>query len=190
MRFDAQLPGIVVMGVSASGKTSVAAELARLLRRSMIDADDLHPAANVAKMAAGRPLDDSDRWPWLDAVADRLAAPERPVVACSALKRSYRDRLRVAAPNLVFIHLTGSPELLVERAVDRRGHFMPPSLLRSQFDALEMLQPDEMGVEFDVAASVDDIAHDARDWVSGFVRTSVNGVVSCVPREQEREQLQ
>lgn len=171
----AQPPAIVVMGVSSSGKTSVAAELARLLRRPMVDADDLHPPSNVTKMAAGRPLEDSDRWPWLDAVADRLADPERPVVACSALKRSHRDRLRVAAPNLVFIHLTGSPELLAERARDRRGHFMPPSLLQSQFDALEALQLDEMGAEFDVSASVYTIAYDARDWVTG---SAGNGAVA------------
>lgn len=137
----------------------------------MVDADDLHPTVNVATMAAGQPADDDDRWPWLDAVASHLAAPERPVLACSALKRSYRDRVRAAASELVFIHLTGAPELLAARARVRQGHFMPASLLQSQLDALEALQPDESGTEFDVSASVDDIAHGAGDWVSGFGST-------------------
>lgn len=159
-------PPIVVMGVSAAGKTSVATELALLLQAPVMDADDLHPAANVAKMAAGEPLDDEDRWPWLDAVARCTAAPERPVVACSALKRTYRDRLRSVAPELVFIHLTGSPEQLAARARGRRGHFMPAALLQSQLDALEGLQPDEAGTQIDVTGSVAEIARAARDWVN------------------------
>ncbi len=162
---NALLPAIVVMGVSASGKTSVATDFAGMLGLPVVDADDLHPPANVAKMASGTPLDDSDRAPWLDAVARALVALECPVVACSALKRAYRDRLRMAAPDCVFVHLTGSPELLAARAEGRTEHFMPPTLLQSQLDTLEPLQPDEAGLEVDAAAPVAESARRARRWI-------------------------
>lgn len=158
-------PRIVVMGVSATGKSSVARALARLLDARYIDADDLHPAANVAKMAAGTPLDDDDRWPWLDLVGEALMEADRAVVACSALRRSYRDRLRAAAPGILFVHLTGSAELLASRAESRVGHFMPPALLRSQLDALEPLEGDERGIAIDIAAPVETIAHTAFEWL-------------------------
>ncbi|MBW9120457.1 gluconokinase [Microbacterium trichothecenolyticum] len=161
---------VVVMGVSASGKSSVGAELARLMGARFVDADDLHPAANVAKMSAGVPLQDEDRWPWLDAVAATLVDADRPVVACSALKRSYRDRLRAAAPGVVFVHLTGSAELLAARARGREGHFMPPALLRSQLDTLEPLGEDEVGVAIDVTATVADLALAARGWIDARAR--------------------
>lgn len=156
------------MGVSASGKTSVAAEFAALLDAPMTDADDLHPAANIAKMAAGIPLEDADRWPWLQVVGERLAASDRPVVACSALKRAYRDRLRSAAPDCVFVHLVGTPELLADRARGRHGHFMPSGLLQSQFDALEMLQPDEVGIELGVDAPIPELGRRAKEWVDSL----------------------
>ncbi len=161
-------PAIVVMGVSASGKSTVARGLAASLGVPWIDADDLHPPANVEKMAAGIPLNDEDRRPWLDEVGLRLAdgaASGGVVVACSALKRAYRDRLRTPCPTAAFIHLDGSKELLVDRATSRTDHFMPASLLESQFEALERLEPDERGLVLDVSASARGLADAAEAWV-------------------------
>lgn len=161
-------PVIVVMGVSASGKSSVAAGLSSALELPWIDADDLHPAANVAKMASGQPLDDDDRGPWLDRVGEELArgaAAGGIIVACSALRRTYRDRLRSAAPRVSFVHLTGSPDLLASRASARRDHFMPSTLLASQLALLEPLDGDEAGTEIDVAPSVADIIEKALGWM-------------------------
>lgn len=143
-----------VMGVSAAGKSTVGTALALTLGVPFVDADDLHSDANRAKMAAGIPLTDDDRWPWLDAVGARLR-DERDsglVVACSALRRAYRDRIREAAPGVVFVHLTGTPELLAARAGARTDHFMPPALLESQLATLEPLEDDEAGLVADVAA--------------------------------------
>lgn len=147
---------VVVMGVSGSGKTSVGAALADALGLSFVDADALHPAANVAKMAAGIPLDDDDRAPWLDAVGRVLAAGP-VVVACSALKRAYRDRLRAAAPDLQLVFLDGGRELLAMRMVGRPDHFMPASLLDSQLATLERPSSDEHPMTVDVLASVTEI---------------------------------
>ena len=147
---------VVVMGVSGSGKTTVGAALADALGLPFVDGDELHPAANVAKMAAGIPLDDADRAPWLDAVGAVLAAGP-VVVACSALKRAYRDRLRAAAPALELVFLDGSRELLASRLVARPGHFMPASLLDSQLATLERPSPDERPVTVDIAAPVAEI---------------------------------
>nr|WP_268235368.1 gluconokinase [Microbacterium sorbitolivorans] len=136
------------MGVSAAGKSSVAAALAKMLAIPWVDADDLHPMENTAKMAAGHPLTDEDRGPWLVTVGTRLAASHDVggvVVACSALRRAYRDLIRARAPETVFIHLTGPHQLLAERAQRRTGHFMPPALLESQLAALEPLDSDETG---------------------------------------------
>jgi len=145
---------VCVMGVSAAGKSTVGTALALTLGVPFVDADDLHSDANRAKMAAGIPLTDDDRWPWLDAVGARLR-DERDsglVVACSALRRAYRDRIREAAPGVVFVHLTGTPELLAARAGARTDHFMPPALLVSQLATLEPLEDDEAGLVADVAA--------------------------------------
>jgi gluconokinase len=131
---------VVVMGVAGCGKTSVGERLAAALGAPFVEGDALHPAANVARMAAGVPLDDADRRPWLDAIAARIAAEPGPtlVVSCSALKRAYRDRLRQGAGRpLVFVYLHGTPALLAERIGARTGHFMPPSLLASQLATLE-----------------------------------------------------
>jgi gluconokinase len=147
---------VVVMGVSGSGKTTVGAALADALGLRFVDGDALHPAANVAKMAAGIPLDDADRAPWLDAVGAVLAAGQ-VVVACSALKRAYRDRLRAAAPDLELVFLDGSRELLASRMAARPGHFMPASLLDSQLATLEPPTADEHPVTVDVAAPVPEI---------------------------------
>lgn len=143
---------VVVMGVSGSGKSTVGRAVADALGAPFVDGDDLHPAANVAKMAAGIPLTDADREPWLRAVGRTLAdgGDAGMVVACSALKRSYRDLIRSEAPGTVFAELDGPPELLRERMI-RPGHFMPASLLDSQLATLEPLQPDEAGLRLDIA---------------------------------------
>ena len=149
---------MVVMGVSGCGKSSVGEEIARLTSAQFVDGDDLHPEANKAKMGAGIPLDDNDRWPWLDRVGEVLAGPAGAIVACSALKRVYRDRIRAAAPGTVFVHLDGSRELLWERISARQNHFMPASLLDSQLAILEPLGSDENGVTLPITASVKSLA--------------------------------
>jgi carbohydrate kinase (thermoresistant glucokinase family) len=156
---------LVVMGVAGTGKSTVAKALAERLGWPFGEGDDLHPAANVAKMAAGIPLDDADRWPWLDAIAawtaEQAAAGNSTIVTCSALRRTYRDRLRAAAPDTVFVHLVGSPAMLAERMTARKDHFMPTSLLQSQLETLEPLGADEPGftvdVELPAAAIVDEV---------------------------------
>lgn len=154
-----QPPVIVVMGVSGVGKTTVARLLAHRLGLPYAEADDFHPAANIAKMSAGTPLDDQDREPWLRALGawlgERAEAGTGGVVTCSALKRSYRDILRDACPEAFFLHLTGSHELVGDRIAHRTGHFMPPSLLDSQYATLEPLQADESGAVLDVDADPD-----------------------------------
>lgn len=141
---------IVVMGVSGSGKSTLATGLASALSLDSIDGDALHLPQSVAKMAAGIPLTDADRWPWLDRIAAKLADadayPRGLVVACSALKRSYRDRLRQATSGLRFVFLDGPPALIASRLGGRSGHFMPSALLESQLQALERPGPDEPDV--------------------------------------------
>jgi len=154
IRIDAvrPFPPVIVMGVSGSGKSTVGEILAQDAGVPFIDGDDLHPEANRRKMAEGHALDDDDRRPWLERVGRELAGrPEGgPVVACSALKRSYRDVLRAAAPEAVFVHLAGDHELLAERLGSREGHFMPSSLLASQLRTLEPLGDDEHGITLDI----------------------------------------
>lgn len=165
----ADAPAIVVMGVSASGKSTVAAALAEGLGVPWEDADDLHPRTNVEKMASGTPLTDADRWPWLAAVGHRLqggAVNGGLIIACSALRRVYRDRLRQVCPQTVFVHLSGSRELLAARARERTEHFMPPGLLDSQFATLEPLQHDEPGVTVNVDAPIGDIVEQAEQALS------------------------
>lgn len=153
---------IVVMGVSGTGKSTVAQALQQRLGWPFAEGDDLHPAANIAKMAAGIPLEDADRWPWLDAIATWTSAQAEEgrstIITCSALRRTYRDRLRAAADGTVFVHLVGSPGLLAERMAGRKGHFMPSSLLASQLKTLEPLGDDEAKVELDVVEAPDVIA--------------------------------
>lgn len=142
---------IVVMGVSGSGKSVVGAALAQRLQVPFADADDLHPPENIAKMSAGQPLDDDDRYPWLEAIGEWLARhPDGGVMSCSALKRIYRDQLRRHSPQVQFLHLTGSPELIARRQASRPGHFMPATLMASQFATLEPLGPDESGRRIEV----------------------------------------
>ncbi len=157
---------IVVMGVSGSGKTTIGDGLARRLGLVFQDADDLHPPENRAKMARGEPLDDADRGPWLDAVAAVLA-DGGVVMACSALKRAYRDRLRRAAPALRLVFLHGDRDLLAERMSHRHGHFMPTSLLDSQLATLEEPAPDEQAVRLDVVEPVDALLDEAARALSG-----------------------
>jgi len=147
-------PVLVLMGVAGTGKSTIAALLAGQLGWPLQEGDDLHPPENIAKMAAGIPLTDEDRWPWLRRVAAwidaRIAAEEPGIVTCSALKRSYRQLLQ--RPTVTFVHLTGDPELIAQRMLLRQEHFMPPALLGSQLAALEAPGPDERAITVDIAA--------------------------------------
>lgn len=144
----------VVMGVSGSGKSTVGAALASHFAVPFLEGDAYHPASNVSKMSAGIPLDDDDRAGWLDALAAEIGqARSRDaglVLSCSALKRRYRDLLRMADPALRFVHLSGPRELIAVRMHGRPGHYMPPSLLDSQLSILEPLQADETGLTLDI----------------------------------------
>ena len=142
---------VVVMGVSGCGKSTVAGLIAARLGYQMIEGDGLHPPENVAKMREGRPLDDADRWPWLDRVGAALRDGDGVVVTCSALKRAYRDRLRAARPDVVFVYLQGTRELFAARVAARKHEYMPASLLDSQFAALEEPGLDERAVIVDAA---------------------------------------
>ncbi|MEO3811102.1 gluconokinase [Sphaerisporangium sp. B11E5] len=156
------VPLLVVMGVSGSGKTTVGRALAARLGVPFADADDFHSPGNVAKMTAGIPLQDADRLPWLRRVGAWLAgrAGEGGVVSCSALRRGYRDVLREAAPAAFFVHLHGDREVVRRRVTGRTGHFMPASLVDSQYAALEPLGPDENGVVLDFSRQVDRLVED------------------------------
>ena len=159
---DARSVAIVVMGVSGSGKSTIAGRLADRLGWTATEADDLHSPANIAKMAAGTPLTDADRAPWLRLVGRRIdATAGHQVLTCSALRRRYRDLLRTARSRVVFLHLDGSPATLGARLSQRRDHFMPPSLLRSQLAALEPLDVDEDGVRVDVSGTPSEIVERA-----------------------------
>ena len=148
---------IIVMGVSGSGKSTIGTLLAEALGWPFADADGFHPVANVAKMAAGQPLTDADRWPWLDAIAAHIGASRTAgqpvVVACSALRRAYRERLRAGHGDLIFLHLAGAPEVIATRQAARQGHFMPPSLMASQFATLEDPAAEADAVTVSVSAS-------------------------------------
>ncbi|MCA3322244.1 MAG: gluconokinase [Roseomonas sp.] len=152
---------IIVMGVSGSGKSTIGALLAEKLGWPFADADGFHPAANVAKMASGQPLTDADRWPWLDAIAAHIAtarqAAQPVVVACSALRRAYRERLRAGHNDLLFLHLAGAPEVIAKRQAARQGHFMPPSLMASQFATLEDPAAEADAVTISVLSSPHDV---------------------------------
>jgi len=152
---------IVVMGVSGSGKSTVGAALAQRLRVPFADADDFHPAANIAKMSAGEALNDDDRRPWLETIGGWLAGHvDGGVMSCSALKHMYRDQLRDHCPSVEFLHLAGTPEVIGRRQASRPGHFMPAALLASQFETLEPLAADERGVVIDVDQDIDSIVHE------------------------------
>lgn len=155
MRETGQQPVLVLMGVSGSGKSTVAGMLAGRLGWDLAEGDDMHPPANVAKMSAGHPLDDEDRWPWLEAIAEWIRAHTEAgkpgIVTCSALKRSYRDVLR--GDHVVFVHLAGTRDQIARRLATRHGHFMPASLLDSQFATLESPGEDERALTVNATES-------------------------------------
>jgi gluconokinase len=155
---------LIVMGVSGSGKSTIAEKLAQRLGWTYEDGDRFHPASNVAKMSAGHPLTDEDRWPWLQAIADEIdracKAGEHAVIACSALKRSYRDVLVHGRRDIRIVYLNGTQELIADRLAERKGHFMPPGLLASQFKTLEPPGADENPVIVSIDASVEEIVDD------------------------------
>jgi len=144
---------LVVMGVSGCGKSTVGHALAQSLGLPMVDGDDLHSPQSVARMKAGQPLTDADRWPWLDRVGQRLGASEQGlVIACSALRRSYRDRIREHADAVRFLFLDGPQDLIARRLQQRSGHYMPATLLDSQFSTLErpgLQEPDVLRLDID-----------------------------------------
>ncbi len=152
---------LVIMGVSGSGKTTIGEKLAARLGWQFADGDDFHPPHNVQKMRSGQPLTDDDRWPWLRAIADwidaRRETGENAIVACSALKRSYRDLLLGGRPGVHLVYLKGDIELIRQRMTQRRGHFMPTALLQSQFDALEEPTSEERGVTVSIDATRDEV---------------------------------
>ncbi|WP_257318359.1 gluconokinase [Shinella pollutisoli] len=145
------------MGVAGCGKSAVGAALAARLGAAYLDGDDLHPPANIEKMRRGEPLSDDDRRPWLTLVGERLAKPHGILIlGCSALKRRYRDHIRkTAGAPVVFVHLSGTRDLIAARMAARAGHFMPPSLIDSQFDALEPPAADENAMTVDIDAPVE-----------------------------------
>ncbi|GGK77965.1 gluconokinase [Ornithinimicrobium pekingense] len=149
---------LVVMGVSGCGKSTIARALHERLGWEYAEGDSYHPQANIDKMAGGRPLVDEDRWPWLrilaDWTAERDARGEPTILACSALRRAYREMLREGGAGTYFVHMHGDKGLLLER-MESREHFMPPTLLESQLDTLEMLAPDERGIVVDIANPVE-----------------------------------
>ncbi|CNE49746.1 gluconokinase [Yersinia kristensenii] len=153
---------IIVMGVSGSGKTTVGEAVARRIHAKFIDGDDLHPRANIQKMGSGHPLNDEDRMPWLERLSDAAYSlnhkNETGIIVCSALKRRYRDRLREGNPEMVFLYLKGSFEVIMGRLKARSGHFMPTDLLNSQFEALEEPGPEEPDVIcVDIDADIDEV---------------------------------
>ena len=167
---------IIVMGVSGSGKSTIGALLAERLGWPFADADGFHPPENVAKMAAGTPLTDADRWPWLDAIAAHIDAARKAgqpvVVACSALRRAYRDRLRAGHGDLLFLHLSGAPEVIAARQAARQGHFMPPSLMASQFATLEDISDEPDALEVSVATEPKKVVNAAMVAISRFTLTA------------------
>ncbi len=153
---------IVLMGVSGTGKSTIGGLLAGALGWDLAEGDDMHPAKNVEKMHSGQPLTDEDRWPWLDSIAEwtgeHIAAGTHGIVTCSALRRVYRDR--IGGPGVCFVHLDGSPELISDRLSRRLDHFMPASLLGSQFQTLEPLEADEQGIVVAVDRSPRELARE------------------------------
>jgi gluconokinase len=163
---SAHAHAVIVMGVSGCGKSSVGEAISEALGLEFVEGDGLHPASNVEKMSRGIPLTDEDRMPWLDVIGDTMKAKlernEGIVVSCSALKRSYRDRLRAAVDgNLFFVYLHGSKDLLTRRMGERTGHFMPPSLLESQLATLEVPTGEPRVATVDIDDSIEGIAKTA-----------------------------
>ncbi len=159
---------IVVMGVTSCGKTSVAEQLAAALGAPFTEGDALHPPANIAKMSGGLPLNDDDRWPWLQKIGETLRGVDARVASCSSLKKAYRQKLSQAAGRpITFIYLYGSRELLAARIAARQGHFMPPSLLDSQLATLEPPTDDEKSFKYDIGLPVAEIVSQALAQLTG-----------------------
>lgn len=162
---------VVVMGVSGSGKSTIAKGVADALGYHFVEADEFHSEGNIAKMESGTPLTDEDRWPWLRALStwmgEQADAGRSTVITCSALRRSYRDVLREGPPSVNFLHLAGPAEVIRERMSDREGHFMPASLLQSQFDTLEPLDADESGIVLDLRRPPDELIAESVAWLDG-----------------------
>lgn len=164
-------PRIVVMGVSGCGKSAVGAALGQRLGLPFADADGFHSAANIAKMTGGTPLTDTDRWPWLDAIGQWLGEHDSgAVVACSALRLTYRDRIRTHCPDAYFVHLAGPIALAVRRVGARDDHFMPPTLVQSQYDTLEALSDDEPGTTISFDQPSDAVLKELHVALSGRAR--------------------
>lgn len=154
------------MGVTGCGKSTIGELLAREVGAEFKDGDDLHPCANIEKMRSGIPLNDVDREPWLKDIGVELVKTERGVIACSALKFSYRETIRQHCPDVIFIHLTGSKEALLSRLGNRGGHFMPISLLDSQLETLEALREDEIGIELNIDQTPEKLISSAVRFIS------------------------
>jgi len=167
------------MGVSGSGKTTVAHGIRDALGLVFAEADEFHSDANIAKMKNGIPLTDEDRWPWLEKLsgwmAEQAAQGRDTVIACSALRRSYRDVLRSGVPDVEFVHLDGPADVIRERLSGRRGHYMPASLLESQVETLEPLQADETGVVLDLREPADRLVDQAVEWLGSRDRERHEG---------------
>lgn len=165
----------ILMGVSSTGKTSVGTAVAQRLGMKLIDGDDLHPRANIQKMASGTPLNDDDRFPWLERINDAAFSleqkSEKGIIVCSALKKKYRDQIRQGNADVKFIFLQGSFELVLERMKQRKGHFMKPEMLQSQFNTLEVPQADEPDVIFiDIDGSFDEVVDRCVKAVEPLIR--------------------
>ncbi|EKO3860097.1 gluconokinase [Vibrio harveyi] len=160
---------VVVMGVCASGKTTIGEHLAKKLGRKFIDGDDLHPRANIQKMASGQPLNDDDRKPWLERIRDAAysleSKNEHGIIVCSALKKIYRDQIREGNENLTFLFLDGSKELILERMRARQGHFMKENMVNSQFETLERPEDESRTIFVSIDATIEDVVSSAAELI-------------------------
>ncbi|EKO3861249.1 gluconokinase [Vibrio harveyi] len=160
---------VVVMGVCASGKTTIGEHLAKKLGRKFIDGDDLHPRANIQKMASGQPLNDDDRKPWLERIRDAAysleSKNEHGIIVCSALKKIYRDQIREGNENVTFLFLDGSKELILERMRARQGHFMKENMVNSQFEALERPENEPRTIFVSIEATIEDVVSNAAELI-------------------------
>ncbi|WP_404973356.1 gluconokinase [Vibrio campbellii] len=160
---------VVVMGVCASGKTTIGEHLAKKLGRKFIDGDDLHPRANIQKMASGQPLNDDDRKPWLERIRDAAysleSKNEHGIIVCSALKKIYRDQIREGNENVTFLFLDGSKELILERMRARQGHFMKENMVNSQFETLERPEDEPRTIFVSIDATIDDVVSNAAELI-------------------------
>ena len=160
---------VVVMGVCASGKTTIGEHLAKKLGRKFIDGDDLHPRANIQKMASGQPLNDDDRKPWLERIRDAAysleSKNEHGIIVCSALKKIYRDQIRDGNENVSFLFLDGSKELILERMRARQGHFMKENMVNSQFETLERPENEPRTIFVDIDATIEEVVANAAELI-------------------------